>query len=199
MSAQLTIFSIAGDLRPTIDDDDILSMVKEYPENVQFNAVYLHGCKKITDMTVKLIVSKHFRTIQRISLGYCPLITDDAVEYVAKWCRGLIEFNLEGCKKITDKSVRSLALTNPSKLSCLDLSKCNITDKSILNIMMYMLNVQVLLLDRCSGLTADSLNVIEQNSVFLKRLNVVGCSESVRKRAKEMKSRCSNRCLVKWY
>lgn len=58
-----------------------------------------------------------------ISLSYCELITDSGVISLAKGCPRLLKVRLDGCRLLSNPSVRILSLTN-KKLRYLSMQHC---------------------------------------------------------------------------
>ncbi|KAE8674334.1 EIN3-binding F-box protein 2 [Hibiscus syriacus] len=113
----------------------------------------------------------------KVNLSSCLNMTDEVVLALTRLHGETLEFlNLDGCRKITDASLVSIA-DNCIFLSDLDISRCAITDSGVAALSrVEQLNMQVLSLSGCSGVSNKILPLLKKLGKTLVGLNLQHCN-----------------------
>ncbi|KAK7327737.1 hypothetical protein VNO77_21827 [Canavalia gladiata] len=148
----------------------------------QLQHVDLTGLYGVTDAGLLPLLENCEAGLVKVNLTGCWNLTDNIVSELVRLHGGTLEvLNLDGCRKITDASLVAIA-DNCPLLNDLDVSKCAITNVGIAVLSSArQLNLQVLSLSNCSGVTnksAPSLTKLGQSLVGLNLQNChsIGCN-----------------------
>lgn len=114
-------------------------------EKLSFIQIDLSGCFGITDLTVRAVAKN---CLLSINLQFCDELTDCALDALAENCTQLVHLILASCKKFSRDKV------------------CKLIQKNI--------QLEVLNLNYCAGITDHDLYFISTNCKFLKFLGIAG-------------------------
>lgn len=145
--------------------------------------------------------SKVFHRTQSAKLNPSSHLNDECLLLLINVCKNLIEFSLNGFKKISDNIIIAMTKNNPS-LKYLNLSGCwnitdvslnyistkclslevldlsatfNIHDEGIINIIKQCKSLHTINLQLCSEITDESIIEISKYCRYLKNLNISSC------------------------
>lgn len=152
-----------------------LAMVGKLCPQIQY--LDLTGLYGITDAGLLPVLESAEAGLVKVILSGCLNLTDEVILALTRLHGGTLELlNLEGCRKITDASLVSVA-DNCLVLNDLDVSKCGITDSGIKILSCAeQLNLQVLSLSGCSEVSNKSLPYLEKLGKTLVGLNLQHCN-----------------------
>ena len=97
----------------------------------KLESVDLVGCKNVTDESI-IRLCKSCKKLKRLNLAGCS-ITNESVVAIAIDCTNLEYLNLRSCRNITGKAVIEILSNNP-KINFLGLSRCGLSNDSIVEI-----------------------------------------------------------------
>lgn len=151
-----------------------LALVGKLCPNLQ--QIDLTGLVGVTDSGFLPMVRSSKSQLVKMNLRGCINISDASISALVKaHGNSLKMLNLEGCKKITDKSLLAI-VSNCSGLQDLDVSRCTVTDVGIAALSSAeQLNLRVLSLAGCYGVTKRSLQLLGNMKVSLEGLNLQQC------------------------
>ncbi|KAE8667496.1 F-box/LRR-repeat protein 3 [Hibiscus syriacus] len=133
--------------------------------------VDLSNATHLTDLAASAIAEA--RSLEKLSLARCKLITDMGIGCIAVGCRKLKSLCLKWCLRVGDLGVELIAL-KCKQIRSLDLSYLPITEKC-LNSVLELQNLEDLVLEGCHGIDDDGLSTLEQSCKSLKMLNLSNC------------------------
>lgn len=136
----------------------------------------LRGLFGVTDVGFLPLVRSSESRLTKMNLAGCINISDFSISALVRTHgRSLKRLNLDGCKKITDKSLFSI-VSNCSVLQDLDVSRCAVTDIGVAALSSAdRLNLRVLSLAGCHGVTKRSLQLLGNMKGSLEGLNLQQC------------------------
>ncbi|XP_059638894.1 EIN3-binding F-box protein 1-like [Cornus florida] len=139
--------------------------------------VDLNGLNGVTDDGFLQLIESCEPFLAKVELGACVNLTDKVVSAIAKRHGRTLELlNLDGCRYITDASLRTIA-ENCSFLSELDVSNCAITDAGIAALACAVqVNLQILSVSGCSLISDKSSSSLGKLGETLVGLNIQHCS-----------------------
>ncbi|KAJ0524604.1 putative leucine-rich repeat domain superfamily, F-box-like domain superfamily [Helianthus annuus] len=137
----------------------------------------LTGLDKIDDTGLFELLKVCKVGLLKVNLTDCIHLTDNVVKALVKIHGETLEvLNLDGCKKIGDKSLAAIA-ENCLFLKDLDVSKSCVTDSGVACLSSSgRMNLQVLSLSGCSRVSNESLCSFEKLGKTLVGLNLQGCN-----------------------
>ncbi|KAJ4877591.1 EIN3-binding F-box protein 2 [Raphanus sativus] len=133
-----------------VTDAGVLSLLQS--NNVGLVKVNLSGCVNVTDNTVSALSFRHGRTLESLNLDGCKNITDASVVTVAKNCYSVNDLDVSNTL-VSDHGIKALA-SSPNHL-----------------------NLQVLSVGGCSGITDKSKACIQKLGRTLLGLNIQRCGK----------------------
>ncbi|KAK8913754.1 EIN3-binding F-box protein 1 [Platanthera zijinensis] len=136
----------------------------------------LRGLFSITDAGFLPLVRSSESRLAKMNLTGCINISDLSISALVKTHgRSLKLLNLDGCKKITDKSLFAI-VSSCLVLQDLDVSRCAVTDIGVAALSSAeRLNLRVLSLAGCHGVTKRSLQLLGNMKGSLEGLNLQQC------------------------
>ena len=194
------IFKICNQLRSVqiqqcvhVSNDTINLIV----DNCKFlKSLNISGCNLITDKSLKCIslldeieelklskcyqlTDNGFRSVflsctqlEVLDLSYCK-ITDSSGKLIANKLTKLTKLNIEWCSQLTETVIQSI-LRNCSLLLDLNINRCNINGKTILEISKNLTQIQRLNIGYADKITPYTLYKIRENCTNLVHLNISG-------------------------
>jgi F-box/leucine-rich repeat protein 2/20 len=105
-------------------------------------------------------------------LSSCKSITDVSIEYLTRYCPGIVKLCLSECNLLTDAAISHIA-NKCHLLIHLDISKCLLVN-SVEELQRGCPELQVLLFSDCANINEHSLKTIV-SLPYLERLNAIGC------------------------
>ncbi|CAN8287842.1 unnamed protein product [Cochlearia groenlandica] len=155
---------------PGFGDANLAAIGKLCPK---LEDIDLYGLKGITDSGFLHLLQN---TLVKVNFTGCSNVTDNVVSAISARNGWTLEvLNIEGCSKISDASLVSIA-ENCQILSDLDLSKCSITDSGVHALACSdKLKLQILSLSGCSMVTDKSLPAMVRLGSTLLGLNLQQC------------------------
>ncbi|KAF8099326.1 hypothetical protein N665_0245s0005 [Sinapis alba] len=143
----------------------------------QLQDVELCGLNGVTDAGVLSLLQSNSVGLVKVNLSGCVSVTDNTVSSLSACHGGTLEsLNLDGCKNITDASLVTVA-KNCYSVNDLDVSNTLVSDHGIkaLASSPNHLNLQVLSVGGCSGITDKSKACIQKLGRTLLGLNIQRC------------------------
>lgn len=137
----------------------------------------LSVCRNITNDAIKSIMSSpNFKFLKKLLLDSC-LIGDESFDYFAKspYVKNLTELNICHCSKLTDLSIKNIAISENSKnLIKLDLSYLHITDISLQLVYSskFLTKIEWIDLTRCGKISHEAITKL-LNGNLIKTLKVL--------------------------
>ncbi|CAA7033378.1 unnamed protein product [Microthlaspi erraticum] len=113
------------------------------------------------------------RSLERLKLGRCKLVTDMGIGCIAVGCRKLKMVSLKWCVGVGDLGVALLAV-KCKQIRSLDISYLPITGKCLHDILK-LEHLEELILQGCFGVDDDSLKSLRHDCKSLKKLNASSC------------------------
>ncbi|KFK24640.1 hypothetical protein AALP_AA8G005800 [Arabis alpina] len=113
------------------------------------------------------------RSLERIKLGRCKMLTDMGIGCIAVGCRKLTMVSLKWCVGVGDLGVGLLAV-KCKEIRSLDLSYLPITGKCLHDVLK-LSHLEELLLEGCFGVDDDSLKSLRHDCKSLKKLDASSC------------------------
>lgn len=143
------------------------------PQLQQLDLVRLYG---LTD-AVLLPLLESCEGLVKVNLSGCLNLTDESILALARLHGATLQVvNLDGCRKITDQSLVAIA-DNLLDLNELDVSNCAVSDGGLVALARAQhINLLILSLAGCCGITSRSLLSIERIGKTLVGLNLKGCN-----------------------
>ncbi len=164
----------------------------------KFEIKYLNlaQCIQITDESlIHLCKQGFFKSIKRLNLRGCTLVTDKFMKYFSGSC--YIQ-KLQAHYDANKWNSTGLHDFIPFQLKSLDLAKCSLTDKS-LEYLCRMIsiedNLERLCVSGCLNISDYGVRILSLNCKRLLRLNVKKCRLVTARSLKEMKLNC-HRCVI---
>ncbi|KAG4090530.1 hypothetical protein H8356DRAFT_1713099 [Neocallimastix lanati (nom. inval.)] len=122
--------------------------------------------------------------VEEINLKYIPHrwldVKTNHLLSILNSCPNIHTLNLNTCKCLQDKTIRSIARLYGLRFKVLDISFCkSITDETIIDLAEYCPNLEQLDLTGCELVTERSISQIIQKCKRLKFLDITGCEETV--------------------
>ncbi|KGN65634.2 EIN3-binding F-box protein 1-like [Cucumis sativus] len=113
----------------------------------------------------------------KVNLSGCLNLTDESIIALARLHGATLQLvNLDGCRKITDQSLVAIA-DNLLVLNELDVSNCAVSDRGLIALARAQhINLSILSLAGCCGITGTSLPCLEILGKTLVGLNLEGCN-----------------------
>uniref|UniRef100_A0A2P2JKB4 EIN3-binding F-box protein 1-like n=1 Tax=Rhizophora mucronata TaxID=61149 RepID=A0A2P2JKB4_RHIMU len=143
----------------------------------QLQHVCLSELYRITDAGLLPLLESCKAGLVKVNLSGCLSLTDEVISALARLHGASLEcLNLDGCRKITDASLVAIA-KNCLFLYDLGVSKCAVTDFGMAVLSRAeQLNLQVLSLSSCPGISTKSLPCLKKLGRTLVGLNIQNCS-----------------------
>ncbi|VVB12816.1 unnamed protein product [Arabis nemorensis] len=113
------------------------------------------------------------RSLERLKLGRCKMLTDMGIGCIAVGCRKLNMVSLKWCVGVGDLGVGLLAV-KCKDIRTLDLSYLPITGKCLHDVLKLQ-HLEELLLEGCFGVDDDSLKSLRHDCKSLKKLDASSC------------------------
>jgi F-box and leucine-rich repeat protein 2/20 len=155
---------------PWINKDTLSSMAAICPKllclNVAANPQLNYQC---------WMVLQKFKHLQTLSLARCGHITDEDLRIVLQSCETLHALNLEECRNITDKAFSEIPRLN-SRLMMLNVSRTNISDLALIEIMTHSYDLSYLNLTRCENISDKGVLEAVRYAKKLRELVIVNTS-----------------------
>jgi F-box/leucine-rich repeat protein 2/20 len=120
-------------------------------------------------------ILKDFKRLEKLDISRCAQIKDGDFKILLQACRQVTHFYLEECTGLSDNAFFELGKNIP-RLTDLDVSKTNITDSGLIDLMMRCRNVIFLKIARCPNITEKGLLEAVRNAPKLKILDVTKAS-----------------------
>ncbi|KAG6723936.1 hypothetical protein I3842_03G233400 [Carya illinoinensis] len=142
----------------------------------QIQHLDLSGLHGITDSGLLPLLESCEAGLTKVILSNCLNLTNEVILALTRLHGGTLELlNLEGCRKITDDSLRAIS-ENCLLLNDLDVSNCAISNSGIEVLSCAaQLNLQVLSLSGCSEVSKKSMPFLEKLGKTLVGLNLQHC------------------------
>ncbi|XP_072984245.1 EIN3-binding F-box protein 1-like [Typha latifolia] len=142
----------------------------------QLENIDLSGLTGVTDQGLLPLIESS-QGLVKVNLSDCVNLTDTSIATMVKaHGSNLKVLNLDGCKKVTDKSLLAVA-ENCSVIDELDLSRCMVSDYGVAVLASArQLNLHVLSLAGCSKVTQKSLPFLANLGQSLIGLNLQFCN-----------------------
>ncbi|KAL1224905.1 EIN3-binding F-box protein 1 [Cardamine amara subsp. amara] len=155
---------------PGFGDANVAALGKLCP---QLEDIELCGLKEITESGFLHLIQN---SLVKVNFSGCSNLTDRVISAISARNGWTLEvLNMDGCTKISDASLVSIA-ANCHILSDLDLSKCSISDSGIQAMASSdMLKLQILSMAGCYMVTDKSLPAIVKLGLTLLGLNLQQC------------------------
>lgn len=159
----------------------------------------LTSCEGIGDRGMIAVANRCLK-LEVLSLERCKTITDESIMHVAKCCVRIKSLSLRNCKNISDESIIQL-VNHCTQMVELDVSYCDITDKSLSQFSVGFSKLEVLRLEElesvtaqgisrlggckklqtlvltnCKGVSNESLQLISQNCPLIKSIDLSFCN-----------------------
>lgn len=146
------------------------------PFSLPITHLDLWRCLEVDDDALRLIAS-HCPALTHLDLdGADVAVTDAGVAAIAKGCPGLLHLSLANVPA-SDTSLRALARHCP-RLAFLDLANgLEYTSKGLVSMIKSLGGLQVLKLQRCSGVTDAVLHAIVTSCPYLRSLTLRSCGQ----------------------
>lgn len=143
------------------------------PQLQHLDLVGLYG---LTD-AVLLPLLESCEGLVKVNLSGCLNLTDESVLALARIHGVTLQLlNLDGCRKITDQSLVAIA-DNLLVLNELDVSNCAVSDRGLAALARTeQINLLILSLSGCRGITSKSLPFLERLGKTLVGLNLKDCN-----------------------
>jgi len=117
---------------------------------------------------------KDLRRLEKLDISRCYQIKDEDFKLILQACRDVTHFYLEECTGLSDNAFFELAKNIP-KLTDLDVSRTNITDSGLIDLMMRCSHLITLKLVRCSNLSPKGILEAVHNAPNLRLLDITKC------------------------
>jgi len=163
----LTYLNLIGS---SLSNEDITTLAT--PKLAHLTHLYLSGFE-ITDEGVEQIALSYPNLLE-LGLLRCN-ITDESATILAAHCKRLTNINFSDCSKITDAGVKAITM-GCSNVTKLDLSECDITDQSLIDIASQYPYLKDLQVSGCN-ITDEGLKAIAAGCPQLEHLGVMGCKK----------------------
>ncbi|XP_020572533.1 EIN3-binding F-box protein 1-like isoform X2 [Phalaenopsis equestris] len=158
---------------PGFTSNSLAAVGKLCPNLQQIDLIGLVG---VTDVGFLPLVKSFESRLVKVSLEGCTNISDASISALVKTHGSSLKLlNLNGCKKISDKSLFAIA-ASCLVLHDLDISRCNVSDIGVAALSSAdQLNLRVLSLAGCYGVTKKSLQFLGNMKDSLEGLNLQQC------------------------
>lgn len=117
------------------------------------------------------------RQLTALDITRCQQVRDEDFKIILHACGGVTELNVEDCKLISDRAFFELARTC-QRLQKLNLSRTNIGDASIVEIISRCRNINTLDLTRCENITDKGVFELTRHGFNLQEINLTNCHVS---------------------
>ncbi|ORX47312.1 RNI-like protein [Piromyces finnis] len=122
--------------------------------------------------------------VEEVNLKYIPHrwldVKTDHLLSILNACPNIHTLNLNTCKCLKDKTIRSIVKLYGLQFKALDISFCNsITDETIIDLAEHCPNLEELDLTGCELVTEKSISQIIKKCKRLKFLDITGCEETI--------------------
>ncbi|XVF56947.1 hypothetical protein PTKIN_Ptkin06aG0161900 [Pterospermum kingtungense] len=176
LSLQLLCPLLAIPLNPCQELPRIWDSQPGYGGQIVPSASGLYG---ITDAGLLPLLESCEAGLVKVNLSGCLNLTDEVVSALTRLHGETLEvLNLDGCRRITDASLVAVA-DNCVFLSDLDVSKCAITYSGVAALsLVEQLNLQVLSVSDCSGVSNKSMPSLKKLGKTLVGLNLQHCNSN---------------------
>ena len=121
---------------------------------------------------------KNLPSLQKLDLSQCYQMKDEDFKLVLQACRGVTELYLNECTGLSDNAFFELA-KNLAKLTDLDVSRTNISDSGLIDLIVRCKQLMSLKVSRCPNLTDKGILEVIYNAPFIKFLDVAKCRISI--------------------
>lgn len=127
------------------------------------------------------------RFLQKLDISRCHQLSADEFKLILQACRSVTHLSLQECTKLTDQAFQELR--NMAKLTDLDLSRCQISDKALIDLSTHCRHLVSLVLIRCSNITEKGIIETVKNTHLLQLLNISKCqvSETIFEKIKKIR------------
>nr|CDS28946.1 adenylate kinase [Hymenolepis microstoma] len=131
---------------------------------------------RATDKALMCLLKRREVTLRKVNLANCSLLTDKGLQALLS-CSNLQAIHFPHCKNLTDGFVGSLIQACPSLLK-LDLSNTFVSDKSILQLVIYSHKLSWLSIAHCPNITDIGLSFFKGSelSSIVEYINLSGCA-----------------------
>eukprot|EP01046_Picozoa_sp_COSAG06_P033473 COSAG06_NODE_3419_length_5371_cov_12.650640_2_plen_578_part_00 len=128
-----------------------------------------------TDADVEEFAVEYHEVTRVVSLAECRLITDAAVQSLAKYCLNLRSLNLWGCSKVTNAGLQAVAKGCP-QITSLNLAGCSeVTDVGLQAVAKGCAQITSLDLFGCDKVTDVGLQAVAKGCPQITSLNLTAC------------------------
>ncbi|KAI3632833.1 hypothetical protein MIR68_008908 [Amoeboaphelidium protococcarum] len=134
-------------------------------------SIDLGYCAQITDeLLLKLPLDSLQHTLRRLSLQFCPMLSDQAISHTVDALPLLMDLNLNGCSNAAD--LTSLSILKLAQLKNLHLKQCRNISTDILASIFDTTQFVNLSLSDCTNMSDSCLDAIARNSRYLVNLQL---------------------------
>ncbi|GAB1598789.1 uncharacterized protein LOC115212428 [Argonauta hians] len=141
----------------------------------RLESLCLNGCGLMSDNGLKILVSKHSKSLQVLEMFGCFNITSRGIRHLASVCTNLRTLQLGQCYKLTDSCIAEVS----SSLCCvqnLDLRGCKqIKDSCIEKIVANCSRLHTLALANCPNISNNAMQKIASTLPGIRSIDVCGC------------------------
>lgn len=160
---------------------------------------FIEKCPKIRKLSLKSLVNidfkgfgllKTLKGLEVLDLTKCSQIKDEDVLLICQSTPDLIQLDLEGCDRLTDRALDSVS-RYLTKLETLNLSRLQITDIALIDLCHKLKNLHTLNLERCGALSDKGILESVQICNSLRELNIshTAISSGAKAELKKMRPR----------
>ncbi|XP_051237471.1 uncharacterized protein fbxl9 [Dicentrarchus labrax] len=159
--------------RPKVVTQNDLEQFKQQAETSllalnRLQELDLSACLKLTDSSITQVV--RYPDLRQLSLSMLPEITDASLASVARHCRSLTSLSVSHCPGVTDRGVEQAAPCL-HRLQHLNLSSCNITDRSLLCLVQHCRRLRTLDISRCKNISATTVHLLQSQLPILENVH----------------------------
>ncbi|KAG6409488.1 hypothetical protein SASPL_127528 [Salvia splendens] len=143
----------------------------------KLKALALSNCLGLKDSHFGFPLNSLCTSLRSLAIHNCPGFGDSGLSMLGRLCTKLTHVELRGVEGVTDAGLLPLVQTPEAGLAKVNLSGCvNLTDNVVAKIAsLHGETLEVLNLERCSGISDVSLMSIATNCSVLRELDVSGC------------------------
>ncbi|XP_074307681.1 uncharacterized protein LOC141642707 [Silene latifolia] len=145
----------------------------------QLNYLDLNKCTHVGDVGISTVAEACSISLKTLKLLDCYKVGDAGISALASFCKALETLIIGGCRNVSDKSLKPLALSCNSSLKNLRMDWClSITDNSLICILSTCKNLEALDIGCCEEVSDASfghLGKAENYAANLKVLKMCNC------------------------
>jgi F-box and leucine-rich repeat protein 2/20 len=142
----------------------------------ELNKLNLSGNSQINySIMGELMFFSHLNTLD---LSRCYQVNNKDLEVLLKACKQLVNFSLNECRNIDDEGFFKIGKYVP-QIICLELSHCNISNGSLIEIATQCRLLSVLNLSRCEQITEKGVLQLLKQLPLLKTIDITHCNISL--------------------